>query len=88
MNQYAVILLGDEREPDEIRKALQSIDPSVFDFYASRGVYFARFSGTAQQLAERIGFVKEHGAKLGIVIGVGQNYGFANADLWNWMRQS
>ena len=25
-------------------------------------------------------------APLGIVIAMGQNYGFANGDLWNWMR--
>lgn len=88
MAMYAVIQLADGDTPEEMTKKLQAVDDSVFAFYAHRGVYFVRYGGTAQQLAERIGFGGEHGAKIGIVIAMGQNYGYANGDLWNWMRVS
>ena len=65
--------------------ALRAIDDATFDGYEDRGVYFARYRGTAQQLAERVGFSEEHGAQAGIVIEVGRNYGFAKGDLWHWL---
>ena len=88
MTMYAVIQLGDGDTPEEMKSKLQDIDNSVYTLYANRGVFFLRYGGTAQQLADRIGFGKEHGAKIGIVTAMGQNYGFANVDLWNWMKSS
>ena len=68
---------------------LRTIDTAVYENYAKRGVYFVRFSGTAQQLAERIGFSDDHGAQSGIVVGMnGRYYGYANGDLWAWARDS
>ena len=86
MAMYAVIQLGDADTQEEMKAKLQAIDDSTFAFYADRGVYFVRYGGTARQLAERIGFAGEHGAKPGIVIKARQHYGFANRDLWNWMN--
>ncbi len=86
MNKYAVVLLADEEEPGTVVSILRTVDASVYEHYAARGIYFARFAGTAQQLAERLGFANDYGAKRGIVIGAGgQYYGYANRDLWNWM---
>lgn len=85
MNIYAVILLDADVDAEKTVNILHEQDPSFYDHYASRGVYFVRFSGAAQQLAERLGFANEHGAQRGIVIGVGQYFGYANRDLWNWM---
>ena len=85
MAMYAVIQLGAGDTPEEMKAKLQAIDNSVYTYYASRGVFFLRYGGTAEQLAERIGSGGTADAKLGIVIAVGQNYGFAKRDLWNWM---
>ena len=87
MKRYAVILLSDEQDSGTA-DILRNVDPSVFDYYSSRGLYFVRFAGTAQQLAERIGFASQHGARLGLVTSLGQYDGFANRDLWNWLSIS
>ena len=90
MNMYAVILLADEEEPGAAVKILRGLDPSVYEHYAQRGLYFVRFGGTAQQLAERMGFGTGRGPHplRGVVLGVSQYFGFANRDLWNWMGSS
>lgn len=90
MNKYAVILLSDEEEPGAAANILRAIDPSVYEHYAQRGLYFVRFGGTAQQLAERMGFSTGHDPDpiRGVVLGVSQYFGFANRDLWNWMGSS
>ena len=90
MNMYAVILLDDEEEPGVAANTLRAIDPSVYEHYAPRGLYFVRFGCTAQQLAERMGFATKHDTHpiRGVVLGVSQYFGFANRDLWNWMGSS
>ncbi len=93
MNIYAVIMLAEDADANKTAETLRSLDPSVYEHYASRGVYFVRFNCTAQQLSEKLGLAPvsiatEHSAKTGIVIGVNQYFGFANNDLWNWLAPS
>ena len=63
MSKYAVILFADEDKPGQAVATLRAVDTAVYEHYASRGVYFVRFPGTAQQLAERLGFATDHGAR-------------------------
>ena len=89
MKKYAVVLLGGEKEAGKVASILKLVDDAAYENYTQRGVYFVRYSGTAQQLAERIGFSDDRGAQSGIVVGIGgQYYGYANRDLWTWMRDS
>ena len=83
-NMYAVIQLGHGDTPEEITAKLQGIDNSTYTYYANRGVFFLRYGGTARQLAEMVGF----DSNTGIVVAMGQNYGYANGDLWDWMGAS
>ncbi|MDE2914203.1 MAG: hypothetical protein OXL68_14905 [Paracoccaceae bacterium] len=87
MNKYVVISLTEEKDFKAIEKSLKTLDPSVYDYYSSKGVYFVQYGGTAQQVAELIGFGSKYGSKPGLVIGPFQQYyGFANPDLWNWLN--
>jgi uncharacterized lipoprotein len=88
MNTYAVVLLAEDPDTNKTAKILQELDASVYDQYASRGVYFIRYSGTARQIHERVGFGNAGRPVHGIVISVSQYYGFANKELWNWMGPS
>ena len=88
MNVYAVIHLKRDENPDEFVKNVQELDAAAFVQYASEGVCFIRFNGTARQLSEKVGFSKNDNPKTGIVIGVSQYFGFASGDLWNWMKVS
>ena len=86
MNKYAVVTFAAEEEQGKTVNTLRSLDPSAYEHYGARGVYFARFSGTAQQLAEKLGFAADFGATPGIVIGIsGQYYGYGNRSLWQWL---
>ena len=86
MTKYAVILLTDEQEPGRVAKILSDSTPPCTIHYADERVYFARYTGTAQQLSERVGFSGGENAQAGIVMEVGQYFGYANKDLWNWLR--
>ena len=88
MAMYAVIQLGDGDTPEEMGAKLQELDKSAYSHYASRGIFFLRYGGTAEQLAEKVGFGNSADAEVGIVITMGQNYGFAKKDLWTWMSMS
>jgi len=86
---YTVIQLDRKGAPEIMKKRLRDIDKSAFISYAHLGVYFVKYSGTAVQLSELVGFSDERdGVKTGIVIAMGQNHGFANKDLWTWMGMS
>ena len=91
MNVYAVIRLskGDGND-NTVGNILRGLGPSgsVYEQYASSGVYFIRFAGTARQLSERIDFGNKDRPAHGIVIEASQYFGFATKDLWTWMDSS
>ena len=86
MNIYAVIQLTKEKDPEKILSVIRDLDSAAFVQYASEGVYFIRFNGTAKQVSEHVGF--SSGPKTGVVLGISQYHGFASRDLWNWMGTS
>lgn len=90
MNIYAVIQLMREHNSNEIEKNLRDIDGNVCLTYSNLGIYFVRYTGTAKQISERVGFSRDHGKELGMVISVdrGKMFGFASKELWSWMSSS
>ena len=79
---YLVIPLSDD--PRDLKKIAEEADPGAYVAYAPR-VYFVRFTGTAQKLAEKFGFAGGEGVHRGIVARMGSNFGFASKDLWGWI---
>lgn len=83
MSIYAVVMLVDD-EKSGVGGILRAVDSSLYEHYAPK-FYLVRFGGTAQQLAEKVGF-NEHGKNWGVVIKIDDYYGFADRDMWTWMR--
>ena len=84
--RYAVIPLGPgDHDADLIEKLLLA-DKGAYTFYGPN-VYFISFPGTAQSLSNLVGFsnpnLKE--GKHGVVVSIGDYYGFGNKDLWSWL---
>ena len=82
---YAVVPLTNGKE--DIRRAIEEIDKSYYSDYAP-DIYFVRFSGTARALSEKLGFGNEDEDEelSGIVMLIDDYFGYANADLWTWLK--
>jgi len=84
MTTFAVIPLSESAL--DLQKALEGIQTVYRDYEPN--VLFVQYGGTAKQLAERVGFSQQHGAKNGIVVEVVDYYGYANTNLWRWLERS
>ena len=84
MTTFAIIPLDDNIET--LRKELDN-HKAVYRDYGPRA-FFVKHGGTAKELAERVGFSQQHGARAGVIVEVVNYYGFANQDLWLWLDRS
>ncbi|MYB35610.1 MAG: hypothetical protein F4X92_10965 [Gammaproteobacteria bacterium] len=82
---YAIIPLGNE-PPDDLKKKIQNVSKSVYIGYGPN-VYFVEYSGSIQDLSDRIGFSDGKNSTAGIVIKMKGYYGFASLSLWEWLAQ-
>ena len=79
---YAVIpLLGDDTK---LQEKLNTLGVPVYDDEAPK-VYFVKYNKTTSSLADAIGY-KEDGIGTGIILQISNYSGYANKDLWAWIR--
>ena len=64
---------------------LETLDISVCDVEAP-AAYFVSFNGTTRKLSEAIGYGDDEGVGSGIVIPVSNYFGYASAELWEWLE--
>ena len=83
---YAVIPFDNISE-DEFSRAISGVDSSAYTGYAPK-VYFVQYNGTANSLAEKVGFSGETKSVAGVVIQASGYFGFASPDLWEWLRNN
>ena len=80
---YAVVPF---RGKETVRPAIKK---AKLDFYEYEGedshVFFVYSSNTTQETAEQLGMRTEGGSS-GIVLPVSNYSGFANPNLWEWLR--
>lgn len=48
--------------------------------------YFVSFNGTTRKLSETIGYGNDKNVGSGVVIPVSNYFGYASADLWEWLE--
>ncbi len=84
---YAVISFGSGDR--DLSDAVKKVDPSAYTSYQQK-VYFVSYKGTAESLSAEIGFTPNppKSSSDGVVLGIHQYFGFANADLWQWMDEN
>ena len=63
---------------------LETLDISVCAVEAP-AAYFVSFKGTTRELSEAIGYGDDEDVGLGIVIPVSNYFGYASAELWEWL---
>lgn len=88
-NIYVIIAIGDE-SASEIKKSVDAAGfRSKYDGYAHHGVWFISAHGTAHDVSAALGLIRgdsDPDLPVGITVGVGDYYGYASKDLWEWMK--
>ena len=95
---YAIIPLSPLNEhitvlSEKIEK-LSTIDPNtqapppiphIYKDYSPK-IYFVTFQGTARELSDLLGYGDDLDIGIGIVMRLGNNYGYASQSLWEWLE--
>ncbi len=87
---YAIIPLGDERNEEDDRqlesRIMSAIDPTAYVRHAPH-VYLVSYQGTSADLADAIGFTRQHSKpNSGLVLNIGYYNGLAYPDMWEWIQ--
>ena len=83
---YAVVPF---RGREKIGEAIEDAKLSVYPYDSEDShVFFVSYAGTTQELAEKVGLKGEDKIRgvSGVVLSVSNYNGFANPNLWEWLR--
>ena len=85
--RYAVVPLEPPKDPDKLLERILEVDGAAYTHYHPK-ICFVSFSGTAEDLSKRLHFsrVYKDSAVPGVVISIGDYYGFGNKNMWGWLR--
>ena len=81
---YAVFVLDEDAEDYDLTSAVRKVDDEAYVTYAPRA-YFLSFKGPASSLRKLLG-LKDYPINV-FVAAIKENFGFANADLWEWIKE-
>ena len=73
-----------DTNPDAVATALKQLPEGTFYPFKS-DTWFVEFEGTTTELSSKLGVLKGENGK-GVVAVISSYYGFANTDIWEWLR--
>ena len=78
---YVVVPTDNE---ETLQRGIKEFGDQCYDGLAPK-VYLVDFNGTARSLSDKLGFNKEDRV-VGLVIGLASYDGWADPDVWEWIR--
>ena len=95
---YAIVPLSSYSEQNSaLRKKIEGLSSGesntqahppilhVYKDYAPK-IYFVTYQGTARELSDLIGYGNDSEIGVGLVMHLGNNFGYASSTLWEWME--
>ena len=82
---YLIVQIESDRKSESVEEKIKNLNT---DYYkADENVFFVYYANTTQKLSEKIGFGDDLDLGFGIVVPVTNYYGYALADMWEWVRK-